>query len=237
MHQSPPIRHFPTCSTINLRRNLQGTAARIPLSLGTVYWSCTGDSVVLIVKRLSRLYSNRLWASHPRSEKKHLQARKIYLWQKSSWKEWDYSPLTGGRYGPENANRSYGLWTYIEGPDSQLPTDATKVDEWHRINDRIVGALCLVVENSLSQEIEKLTTAREAWECLKSKTYQSGAISKFNALQTAMCTRFTMRESVNSTISELEDLADVIYDTKPPTNEMLITLYLHAMAHGDFDWL
>ena len=61
-------------------------------------------------------------------------------------------------------------------------------------------------------------------------------ISKFNALQTAMCTRFTMRESVNSTISELKDLADVIYDTKLLTkDEMLITLYLHAMADGDFD--
>ena len=49
---------------------------------------------------------------------------------------------------------SYGLWNYIEGPDSQLLTDTTKVDEWHRINDRVVGALCLVVENSLLQEIE-----------------------------------------------------------------------------------
>ena len=55
--------------------------------------------------------------------------------------------------------RSYGLWTYIEGPDSQPPTDTTKIAEWHCINDRIVGALCLVVENSLSQEIETLNTA------------------------------------------------------------------------------
>ena len=113
-----------------------------------------------------------------------------------------------------------------------------KVDEWHHINDCIVGALCLMVENSLSQEIEKLTTAREAWECLKSKTYQSGMISKFNALQTAMCTHFTIPESVNSMIAELKDLADVIYDTKLLTkDEILITLYLHVMADGNFGWL
>ena len=63
-------------------------------------------------------------------------------------------------------------------------------------------------------------------------------ISKFNTLQTAMRTRFTTPESVNSTISELKDFADVIYNTKPPTkDEMLITLYLHVMADGDFDWL
>ena len=78
--------------------------------------------------------------------------------------------------------RGYGLWTYIEGPDSQTPTDITKIDDWIRINDRIVGALCQVVDNSLSQEIKNLTTAKEAWECLKGKTYQSDVISKFNAL-------------------------------------------------------
>ena len=43
---------------------------------------------------------------------------------------------------------------------------------------------------------------------------------------------------MNSMISELKDLADVIYNTKPPTkDEMLITLYLHTMADGNFDWL
>ena len=63
-------------------------------------------------------------------------------------------------------------------------------------------------------------------------------ILKFNALQTAMRTRFTTPESVNSTISELKDIADVIYDTKLLTqDEMLITLYLHAMADGNFNWL
>ena len=134
--------------------------------------------------------------------------------------------------------QSYGLWTYIEGPDSQLLTDAIKVDEWYHINDCIVSPLCLVVENSLLQKIKKLITAREARECLKRKTYQSCIILKFNALQTTMHTCFIMPESVNSTIAKLKDLADVIYDTKPSTkDEILITLYLHAMVDGNFDWL
>ena len=66
--------------------------------------------------------------------------------------------------------RGYGLWTYIEGPDSQTPTDTTKIDDWICINDRIVGALCQVVDNSFSEEIKNLTTAKEAWEHLKGKT-------------------------------------------------------------------
>lgn len=70
----------------------------------------------------------------------------------------------------------YGLWTYIERPDSTSPKDSTKFDDWTRMNDQIVGALCQVVDNSLSQEIENLTAAREPWERLKGKTYQSGVI-------------------------------------------------------------
>ena len=60
-------------------------------------------------------------------------------------------------------------------------------------------------------------------------------ISKFNAFQTAICTYFTMPDSVNSTIAELKDLADVIYDIKLLTkDEIPITLYLHAMMDSDF---
>ena len=131
---------------------------------------------------------------------------------------------------------SNGLWTYIEGADSMKPVDNTKIDDWHRTNDRIMGALCQVVDNSLAQEIENLTSAHDAWETLKSKTYQNGAISKFNALQNAMRTRFTMPDTVNATIADIRDLIEIIYDKTPPTkDEMLITLYLHAMADGDFD--
>ena len=134
--------------------------------------------------------------------------------------------------------RGYGLWTYIEGHNNKPPTDPTKAGDWNDMNDRIIGALCQVVENSLAQEIEHLTTAVEAWERLKSKTYQSGAISKFNALQTAMHTRFTTPETVNATIADMKDLIEVIYDKMAPTKEeMTVTLYLHAMADGDFDWL
>ena len=63
-------------------------------------------------------------------------------------------------------------------------------------------------------------------------------ISKFNALQTAMCTCFTMPDSMTSTIADIKDLIKVIYDKQAPTKDgMVITLYLHAMADGDFDWL
>ena len=134
--------------------------------------------------------------------------------------------------------RSNGLWTYIEGADSTKPADNTKIDDWHRTKDRIVGALCQVVDNSLAQEIENLTSAHDAWETLKSKSYQNGTISKFNALQNAMRTRFTLPDTVNAMIADIRDLIEIIYDKAPPTkDEILITLYLHAMADGDFDWL
>ena len=134
--------------------------------------------------------------------------------------------------------RGYGLWMYIEGPDSKPPANVAKMDEWTQMNDRIVGALCQVVDNAISQEIKNLTMAIEAWNKLKGKTYQSGVISKFNALQTAMRTCFTTLDTVTATIANIKDLIKIIYDKTAPTKEeMLITLYFHAMADGEFDWL
>ena len=75
---------------------------------------------------------------------------------------------------------------YIEGTNSTKLADASKVSDWVEMNDCIVGALCQVVDNSLAQEIEILMSTHDAWERLKSKTYQSGIISKFNTLQNAM---------------------------------------------------
>ena len=63
-------------------------------------------------------------------------------------------------------------------------------------------------------------------------------ISKFNALQTAMCTLFIMPHSMTSTIADIKNLIEVIYDKQVPMKDkMAITLYLHAMADGDFGWL
>ena len=126
---------------------------------------------------------------------------------------------------------------YIEGADSMKPADNTKIDDCHCTNDWIIGALCQVVDNSLAQEIKNLMSAHDAWETLKSKTYQNGTISKFNALQNAMRTHFTTSDIVNAMLADIRDLTEIIYDKTPTKDEMLITLCLHAMADGDFDWL
>ena len=106
------------------------------------------------------------------------------------------------------------------------------------MNDLIVGTICQVVDNALSQEMENLTMAYEAWNKLKGKMYRSDVISKFNALHTAMRTCFTTPNTVTATIANIKDLIEIIYDRTAPTKEeMLITLYLYAMADDEFDWL
>ena len=60
--------------------------------------------------------------------------------------------------------QSYGLWMYIEGADDMKPKDTMKFDDWHCTNNWIIGALCQVVDNSLAQEIENLTSTHDAWE-------------------------------------------------------------------------
>ena len=95
-----------------------------------------------------------------------------------------------GWCGPGNANpysrATASGYRYIKGTNSTKPADAAKVSDWVETNDHIVGTLCQVVNNSLAQGIENLMNAHDAWERLKSKTYQSGIISKFNTLQNAM---------------------------------------------------
>ena len=101
--------------------------------------------------------------------------------------------------------QSYGLWTYIKRTNSTKPADAAKVSDWVETNDHIVGTLCQVVNNSLAQGIENLMNAHDAWERLKSKMYQSGVISKFNALQNAMQARFMTPDTINATITDIKD--------------------------------
>ena len=47
-----------------------------------------------------------------------------------------------------------------------------------------------------------------------------------------------MPDTVNTMIADIKDLIEIIYDKAPPTkDEMFITLLLHAVVDGDFDWL
>jgi gag-polypeptide of LTR copia-type len=134
--------------------------------------------------------------------------------------------------------QSQGLWSYIKGPNKEKPTDLAKLGTWSNINDRIVGALCQVVNDVLMRNIEDFVTAHEAWEYLKSKTYQRGIISKMNALQAAIRIQFTTHEAFDSTISELKDQLAIIYDQKLPSEEeQLVVLLLQALTDGDFEWI
>ena len=134
--------------------------------------------------------------------------------------------------------RANAMWTYIEGEKSTPPSDTAKQPVWVETNDRIVGILCHVVEDSLAQEIEDFKSASGAWMHLKRKTYQNGANSKFHALQNAMRLRFTNPTSISPVLTELKDCLDAIYCDKAPTrDEWTVGILLHAMNDTDFDGL
>ena len=134
--------------------------------------------------------------------------------------------------------RANAMWSYIEGDKTNPPQEATKIPVWNEINDRIVGTLCHVVEDSLAQEIEGYTSASAAWIHLKRKTYQHGVNSKFHAIQSAMRLRFSNPTSVSSTLTELKDHLDAIYSDKALTREELTAgILLHAMDDTTFDSL
>jgi hypothetical protein len=84
-----------------------------------------------------------------------------------------------------------GIVGLIEGPNSKKPEDTKIFPHWYDTNDCIVGALCQIVDYPLRQGIENFMTAHEAWEFLKTKTYQHGIILKMNTLQTVIRIQFT----------------------------------------------
>jgi Pol polyprotein, beta-barrel domain/gag-polypeptide of LTR copia-type len=134
--------------------------------------------------------------------------------------------------------QSNGTWSYIDGEEQEPPADVTKKGNWVKMNDRLVGALCQVVEDSLAQEIEQYTTVSKAWEHLKTKTYQSGANLKFNALQNAIQLSFTTTATASSVLTDLKDYMEAIYSDKAPTkDEWTVRILLHAMSDSDFDGL
>jgi hypothetical protein len=124
------------------------------------------------------------------------------------------------------ALRSHGTWSYINRPSSDLPKTSTELVAWTNANDCIVGAVCGVIEDSLIQEVEKLTTAKEAWSYLKSKTHQGGIISKLTALQSAICTRITSTTTISLMLADIKDLITNVYNEGTPTREELTVIIL-----------
>ncbi|KAF8589057.1 hypothetical protein K439DRAFT_1613121 [Ramaria rubella] len=106
------------------------------------------------------------------------------------------------------------------------------------MNDRVVGALCQVVDDPLMQEIKKFVTAKKAWTHLKAKTHQGGMISKLNTIHTAIRTRFVSHSTFSATILEIKDQIATIYNDKEPTREeWTIVLLLQALCDGEFEWM
>jgi hypothetical protein len=159
-----------------------------------------------------------------------LSVKEIGMLKEGKWPQWSRKV--------RGALRSHGTWSYIDGPSSDPPKISTELVAWTNANDRIVSALCGVIKDSLVQEVEKLTTAKEAWSYLKSKTHQGGIISKLTALQSAICTRITSAATISPTLADIKDLIANVYDKGTPTREeWTIIILLQALADGEFDWL
>jgi hypothetical protein len=130
------------------------------------------------------------------------------------------------------------MWSYIDGPSSESPKNATELAAWTVVNDCIIGVLCGVIEDFLVQEVEKLTAAKDAWTYLKSKTHQGGIISKLTALQSAIRTHITSTTSINPMLADIKDLIANVYDEGTPMREeWTIVILLQALADGEFNWL
>lgn len=134
--------------------------------------------------------------------------------------------------------RAAGVWDFIDGDSTIQPVDAMERVTWMKTNDRIVGALCLVIEDSLIEQTESFTTALSAWTYLKQKTHRRNLVAKYNVLQTALCIRIKSHESIASTIAEIKtSIAKTYEETEPTKDDLILVLLLQALSDDEFDWL
>jgi hypothetical protein len=104
------------------------------------------------------------------------------------------------------------MWSYIDLPSSNPPENSMELIAWTNVNDCIVSTPCGIIEDSLVQEVKNLTTVKEVWSYLKSKTHQGGIISKLTTLQGAIHICFTSATSINPTLTDIKDLIANLYD-------------------------
>ena len=115
------------------------------------------------------------------------------------------------------ALKYHGLWGLIEGHHTAEPSDVDAKNEWLDKNERVIGALCQLIDTPLIDGVESLNTAKAAWEYLKKKTHQGGIATKLGALQAILATCFTEPSTFSSTITDIKDHIATIYDDMAPT--------------------
>jgi hypothetical protein len=159
-----------------------------------------------------------------------LSVKEIGVLKEGKWPQWSRKV--------KEVLRLHGMWSYIKGSQSTPPKGSTEIAMLDSANDFIFSALCSIIKDSLIQEVEKLTMAKEAWTYLKSKMHQGGIISKLTALQSTIHTRITSATSINPTLADIKDLIANVYDEGSPTcKEWMITILFQALADSEFDWL
>ena len=119
-----------------------------------------------------------------------------------------------------------GLWNLIEGHHTTPPSDATAKEDWLDKNERVIGALCQLIDTSLIDNVESQKTPKAAWDSLKKKTHQGGIMTKLSALQAILATQFAEPSIFNTTITEIKDHNATIFDDTPPTQEEWTIVFL-----------
>src|SRR6266481_9526742 len=157
----------------------------------------------------------------------------------------EVEPLAEGRWADWSHTMMFsfmqaGLVDYLDG-ENEPPESSTQKQkqEWLAINSRIIGTFGLHIMKPLAQLLRMDMTAAEAWTLLKKKTQADGIMAKLNAMQAAICARFTYSIPTSTTISEIQDLLATVFEGgKPPTHdEWFIVLLLNALKGTDYDWL
>lgn len=131
-----------------------------------------------------------------------------------------------------------GIHKYIDGTSSE-PSDEKEKARWLEINDKIVGALGLIVDTPLQRELETISTVKGAWDYIEGKYNAKTLSTKLKHMQTAIRSRFSRNTPVMRTMMEIEDAMDTIFEkgVGPTREEWLSILIMNALSDEEYEWL
>ena len=120
----------------------------------------------------------------------------------------------------------------IQQPDAS--TEAKAHQNWKTNNNAILAYFGLRAAEGEQEELEKATSAKDAWDALTKRHEKQGAMAQILLIQEAFALRYTKTEPLSATSLRLSQLLSHIYAIGIPSQDMFLCIVMLNALTGEF---
>lgn len=99
-----------------------------------------------------------------------------------------------------------GTWKAIASP--RLTTGEEAQDTWDQHDDKALGTICLLIEDTQISLIRNKTTAKEAWDALKEYHEKASGLNKFSLIVELLQLKYQDDEDMEKHVAKIQELID-----------------------------